>query len=157
SVYGRSGILPLAVSDTCVWIGAGPAMEGRLTGKSGERMATALTAQGNSLSDRELADYRKTGFHIARGLIPPDEVAALAQEAGRLRALEPLICRDNLRCRFQPDIDSGESAFECFDPMVDLSSLFLEYSRDCRILEVMRSLYSGEEPHLCHNQFIYKP
>jgi hypothetical protein len=120
-------------------------------------MAIALTAQGRSLSERELADYRSTGFHIARGLIPPDEVVALAQEAGRLRALEHLIRRDNLRCRFQPDIDSPEAVFECFDPIVDLSPLFLEYSRDCRILDMMRSLYGGDEPHLCHNQFIYKP
>src|SRR5262249_46220896 len=111
----------------------------------------------HSLTPDQLAAYQDAGYHIVRGLFPATEIALLAHEAERLHAMQHLIRRDNLRCRFQPSIDSEEYVFECFDPIVDLSPLFLEYSRDRRVMGVMRSLYGGEEPHLCHNQFIYKP
>jgi hypothetical protein len=99
--------------------------------------------------------WEDRGYLIVRGLFAAD-VDALRAEADRLLARTDLISTNNMRCRWLPHAETGEYLFECFDPVVDLSPLFLHYSTDRRLLDVLADLY-GDEACLMHDQLIYKP
>ena len=44
-------------------------------------------------------------------------------EAARLLERKDPIDRDNIRCRWQGNAETGECRFACFDPVIDLSPL----------------------------------
>jgi hypothetical protein len=108
------------------------------------------------VTDTELQSLRERGYHVERALFDTREVAELRSEADRLLTRTDLISPDNARCRWQPHCETGEPLFECFDPYFDISPLFAEYSRHPRLRALMHKIY-GEEGHVCHNQFIFKP
>lgn len=112
-------------------------------------------ASSNSLTPDELTFYQDQGYLILPGRFRAD-VERLREEAAGLLARTELISKDNMRCRWLPHHLTGESLFECYDPITDISPLFLKYSRDPRLVEPLRSIY-GCDPCLRHDQLIYKP
>jgi len=83
-------------------------------------------------------------------------MVGLANEAERLLGLTDLKDSDNIRCRWQNHATTGECRFDCFDPVIDLSPVCEQLSRDPRLLEVISQVY-GEPAHLFKDKLIYKP
>ena len=77
-------------------------------------------------------------------------------EATRLLQRTDLIDTNNIRCRWQDDVVSGECRFDCFDPVIDLSPVFEGVARDARLLGLM-SVLLGERAHLFKDKLIFKP
>lgn len=114
-----------------------------------------------SITKAELApelrvQYHEDGFITLRGIFAPDEMAALRAEADRLFARADLIDSDNLRCRWQNHVETGECRFDCFDPVIDLSPMFEKLARDSRILDAVSALYE-EQAFLFKDKLIFKP
>jgi hypothetical protein len=108
------------------------------------------------LSADQLAAYRDVGCLVLRKLFVPDEVAALAAEAEGLLARTDLIDANNLRTRWQPHRETGESLFEVFDPVIDIAPVCAGVAFDDRILGVLASVY-GEQACLFKDKLIFKP
>jgi 2-aminoethylphosphonate dioxygenase len=100
--------------------------------------------------------WEEQGFLIVRGLYAPTDIAAASDEAELLRGRNDLISTRNLRCRFQPNVVTGECQFETFDPIVDIGSVCKRLALDPRLLGVLADLY-GDEPCLFKDKLIYKP
>ena len=101
--------------------------------------------------------YQRDGYTIVRGLFTSDEIARAAAEAdGLLERCRPIISVRNLRCRWQPNVVSGESEFETFDPVIDLAPASRELAFDPRLLGVLAELY-GEPACLFKDKLIFKP
>ena len=64
--------------------------------------------------------YREQSYGIVRGLFSRDEITTLDEEAQQLLTRTDLIDTNNLRCRWQTDIDTDACAFDAFDPVTDL-------------------------------------
>jgi ectoine hydroxylase-related dioxygenase (phytanoyl-CoA dioxygenase family) len=114
--------------------------------------ATSSTA----LSANQQAAYHQQGYLLLRGAFSPAEIAAVAEEADRLMARRELIDANNIRCRWQNHVDSGECLFECFDPVIDIAPACERLARDPRILSVLAELYA-EPAHLFKDKLIFKP
>lgn len=105
----------------------------------------------------DLDDYREKGFAVLRGLFQPEEMAAVADEAaGLIERHGELIDTNNIRCRFQPHVGTGECLFETFDPVNDLSPACRRIAEDPRILGILEQIY-GETPRLFKDKLIFKP
>jgi hypothetical protein len=111
----------------------------------------AAPAIDRAWRDRYLTD----GFLVVPQQLSLDRIAALDQEADRLRGRRDLIDPDNIRCRWQNDADSGECRFDCFDPVIDLSAVCAATARDSRILDILAILY-GEPACLFKDKLIFK-
>lgn len=109
------------------------------------------------LSFREMADFARDGFVICAGLFTTAEVRQLSEEADRLLVERgDLISPRNLRCRFQPDVTSGEPIFEVFDPVCDIGPVCAAIAEDRRIHAILTQLL-GEPVCLFKDKLIYKP
>jgi hypothetical protein len=119
---------------------------------------TTLTAPPASiLSGEQIRSWYEDGFLVLPGFFNPDDIAAAAAEADELLVRhQALIDVHNLRCRFQPNVKTGDCAFECFDPVIDLSLACHRLALDRRLLAVLGDLY-GEEACLFKDKLIYKP
>jgi 2-aminoethylphosphonate dioxygenase len=99
--------------------------------------------------------YTEDGFAIFRSVFTSEEILALDAEASRLFQRSDLIDTDNIRCRWQNHVQTRECRFDCFDPVIDLSSLYEETARDPRLLDIVASLY-GERACLFKDKLIFK-
>jgi hypothetical protein len=79
-----------------------------------------------------------------------------AAEAEALLNRNDLISTRNLRCRWQPDLRTGECRFETFDPIVDIAPACGRLARNDRLFGVLGALY-GDEACLFKDKLIYKP
>jgi hypothetical protein len=101
--------------------------------------------------------YHERGFVLLHSFFEPQVLRALADAAERLWNDDcGLIARENLRCRFMPHHQNGESLFECFDPVIDLSPAMASAACDKRLLDVLSHIY-GEQAHLFKDKLIFKP
>lgn len=118
----------------------------------------SLTADRNSvLTSRQLEQYRADGFLVLRNVFSPSEIAAAALEADRLLSdRRDLIDTNNLRCRYQKDVGTGECLFETFDPIADISAECHRIAHDRRILGALALIY-GEPACLFKDKLIFKP
>ena len=107
-----------------------------------------------SLADQEA--YDRDGFLILRGLFGPEEMAAADADARLLLSRNDLISTRNLRCRFQPHVETGACRFETFDPVIDLSPACRNLAYDGRLLAALTELY-GEPACLFKDKLIFKP
>src|SRR5262245_52444286 len=105
------------------------------------------TMAASQLLPAQIANYRRDGFIVVRGIFTVGEVAKLDAEARRLVERTDLIDSDNIRCRWQNCVTSGECRFDCFDPVIDISPLCARVARDPRMIEIISALY-GELAHL---------
>lgn len=109
-----------------------------------------------TLTARQLADYRRDGFLVLRSVFSPAEIDAVSRTADRLLEQQDLIDTDNIRCRFQKDVDTGDCVFETFDPIIDLAPDIGRLAVDPRILRPLQAIY-GEPACLFKDKLIYKP
>src|SRR6185295_2665142 len=117
---------------------------------------SATTNSTTSLTPEDRARYAADGYLVVRGVFAADEMAALREEADRLFARTDLINVDNLRCRWQDHVDTGECLFECFDPVIDLGRQCASIARDERILKILSEIY-GDGACLLKDKLIFKP
>jgi ectoine hydroxylase-related dioxygenase (phytanoyl-CoA dioxygenase family) len=99
--------------------------------------------------------YHADGFLVVRQVFSADWIAELDAEARRLRDRTDLIDPDNIRCRWQDDVNTGECRFDCFDPVIDLSQACERTARDPRLLDILGTLY-GEPACLFKDKLIFK-
>ncbi len=109
-----------------------------------------------TLTRAQLQDYAADGFLILRRLFDADNIAELDAECERLLTRTDLMSPDNLRCRFQPHVVTGEKQFEVFDPVNDISPVCTRIARDERLLDVMTAIY-GEPACPFKDKLIFKP
>jgi ectoine hydroxylase-related dioxygenase (phytanoyl-CoA dioxygenase family) len=108
------------------------------------------------LTSAQRGAYQEQGFLVVRGLFSLAEMALVAIEAERLLERTDLKDTNNLRCRWQNHVDTGECLFETFDPVIDLSPLCGQLARDPRLLGLVAELY-GEPAYLFKDKLIFKP
>jgi hypothetical protein len=108
------------------------------------------------LSAEQLRDWHATGFLVLRDFFPPDWMKDAAAEAEALLERRDLIHTDNLRCRWQTNVETDACEFETFDPVIDLAPVCRRIALAPRLLEMLRSLY-GEEACLFKDKLIFKP
>lgn len=119
-------------------------------------MAATLQHSSPAVSPAQVDQYHRDGFLILREAFSAEEAAALQTEAERLMSRTDLMDSDNIRCRWQNHVETGECRFDCFDPVADLSPLCEETARDSRIVEAVSALYR-ERAHLFKDKLIFKP
>lgn len=116
-----------------------------------------MITETRALAESQVEFYEREGYLVLRGLFEPHEVAALAADVERIgRERADLIDANNLRVRFKQHHATGETLFEVFDPIADLSPVARAICRDPRILDVLHDLY-GEPAELFKEKLIYKP
>src|SRR5262249_11019003 len=101
-------------------------------------------------------DFHRDGFLVVRNLFTPAEMQEGLNEADRLFQRRDLIVSENIRCRWQPHVETPECLFECFDPVIDISPVCDKLAHDSRLLQVLGDLY-GEEACLFKDKLIFKP
>jgi ectoine hydroxylase-related dioxygenase (phytanoyl-CoA dioxygenase family) len=118
-------------------------------------MAISTTAAA-VLGDSQIEHYREQGYLIVRRVFAAAQMDEALAEADRLWHQRDLIATENLRCRWQPHVTTGECLFECFDPVIDISPVCDSLAHDPRLLQVLGDLY-GEEARLFKDKLIFKP
>jgi hypothetical protein len=63
---------------------------------------------------------------------------------------------NNIRCRWQDHVETGECRFDCFDPVIDISSVCEQIARSAVLADMAVQLY-GEPAHLFKDKLIFKP
>ncbi len=109
-----------------------------------------------ALAAQQVDAYRRDGYLVLRRVFTDLEIGELARESSSLITRGDLISKQNLRCRFQPHVETGEELFEVFDPVNDISPVCARIARDRRILDVLAAIY-GSEACLFKDKLIYKP
>ena len=90
----------------------------------------------------QVRQFDEDGFTVVRGLFNPGEMAEARAEADRLTRRTDLMDTKNIRCRWMPNVVTGESCqFECFDPVIDISPVCARLAYDERLLDVLAELY----------------
>src|SRR5262245_31810385 len=110
----------------------------------------------SSVSSAQSRFYDDNGFLIVREVFARDEVASLAAEAESILGRSELIDKQNIRCRWQDHVETGECRFDCFDPVIDISDVCARAARDPKLLEIVGALY-GEPACLFKDKLIFKP
>ncbi|HVF57829.1 MAG TPA: phytanoyl-CoA dioxygenase family protein [Pyrinomonadaceae bacterium] len=105
-----------------------------------------------SLTEEQVADYRRDGYLALRGVFSADEVAAWEAESKRLLRLG--LSRDNLRA-VTYRTPTGLAIVDRIHPVADISPMFKALAGDARILGPLRQLYGGEML-LFKDKIIYK-
>jgi len=108
------------------------------------------------LTQKQIADYRAEGFVAVRGVFASAEVAELDAEAVQLLQRTDLMDSDNIRCRWQNCVETGECRFDCFDPVIDISPVCDRIAHNPRLIAIVSALY-GERAHLFKDKLIFKP
>jgi ectoine hydroxylase-related dioxygenase (phytanoyl-CoA dioxygenase family) len=100
--------------------------------------------------------YHSDGYAIVRSLFTADEIAAVSAEADQLLNRTDLIETNNLRCRWQTDVETDACIFDAFDPICDIGPVCAGVAHDLRIQALLSALY-GEPARLFKDKLIYKP
>ena len=109
------------------------------------------------VTDEQVRQFDDDGYTVVRGLFSSSDMAAAGSEADRLLMLTDLMDTKNLRCRWMPNLVTGESCqFECFDPVIDISPTCASLAYDERLLAVLAELYR-EPACLFKDKLIFKP
>ena len=119
-------------------------------------MAVAAARFADLLAREHQEQYDRDGFAKVPGVFSPLEVSEFCNEADRLFQRTDLIDSDNIRCRWQNHVETGECRFDCFDPVIDLSPTMERLARDPRIIGAVSALY-GEPACLFKDKLIFKP
>jgi len=99
--------------------------------------------------------FHADGYAIVRGVFSPAEIAACDAELSRLLERQDLIDTNNLRCRWQTDVQTDACIFDAFDPVIDLGEMCHRMARDERLLDLLATIY-GEPAALFKDKVIYK-
>ena len=99
--------------------------------------------------------YREHGFLIVRGLFSQDELTALRAESHTLLERAELIDTQNIRCRWQDHVESGECLFDCFDPVIDVGPVCRYFAYHESLSKLLAEVYE-EEACLFKDKLIFK-
>src|SRR5262245_43070443 len=102
-----------------------------------------------------IRQYIEAGFVMVRNVVSPGDISELVAEADRLYRRTDLIDSDNIRCRWQNHIETGECRFDCFDPVIDLSPACAGIARSQPLLDLVGQFY-GEPACLFKDKLIFK-
>jgi len=119
-------------------------------------MKTTVESHPVTVSASQRAAFERDGYLVVRGLFGVAEIALAALEAEYLVERRELIHTDNIRCRWQPHVETNECLFETFDPVIDLGRVCHLLAHDPRLLALLAGLY-GEEACLFKDKLIFKP
>jgi ectoine hydroxylase-related dioxygenase (phytanoyl-CoA dioxygenase family) len=109
-----------------------------------------------AVTGRRIA-YERDGIIVVRSLFTAGEMAEAAAEADRLlTGCEHLKSVQNLRCRWQNNVVTGECTFETFDPVIDLSPVCRDLALHPNLLAVLGEVYA-EPACLFKDKLIFKP
>jgi hypothetical protein len=108
------------------------------------------------LTETQIRQYHEDGYLTVRGVFSSNEASELEAEASQLAKRDELIDKDNIRCRWQNSVETGECRFDCFDPVIDIGPTCAKVARDPRILDIVGALY-GEPACLFKDKLIFKP
>ncbi len=114
------------------------------------------TLDRSALSAEQRDFYHEQGYLVLREFFPTDLMAEASAEADALLRRRDLIAVENLRCRWQPNVQTGACEFETFDPVIDLAPVCRRIAYDARLLAALAALY-GEEACLFKDKLIFKP
>src|SRR5882762_6546608 len=104
-------------------------------------MTTAAPVKSGPLSATQRRHFEDQGYLILRRLFSTAEMTAVAAEAERLPVeRKDLLSTNNLRCRWQNHVDTGECLFETFDPIIDLGPECASLARNSRLLGVLAAI-----------------
>lgn len=118
---------------------------------------TIVVDDSHKLALRFQHEYESNGFFILRNVFDAVEMRELLVESDRLLTdHRDLINPNNLRCRYMAHHETGESLFEVFDPVNDLSPVCERFCADSRIVSIIETLY-GEPACLFKEKLIFKP
>lgn len=106
-----------------------------------------------SLTAEQAAKYRRDGYAILRGLFSREDVGAWAAECKRLLRLG-IAHKDNQRT-LAHYLTETMYVIDRFDPVIDISPVFMELARDSRITKPLSEL-CGEDVLLFKDRLIYK-
>jgi 2-aminoethylphosphonate dioxygenase len=106
--------------------------------------------------EEAVRDYAANGYGIIRNLFSADEIRTLEAEARQLLQRTDLININNLRCRWQQDVETDACIFDAFDPVIDLSSACARLANDLRIHVLLAAIYGGPG-RLFKDKLIFKP
>jgi ectoine hydroxylase-related dioxygenase (phytanoyl-CoA dioxygenase family) len=118
-------------------------------------MTTSASVSVGTNETAQATQYRTDGYLVERGVFSASQIADLDAEARRLLQRTDLIDTNNIRCRWQDLVETGECRFDCFDPVIDLSEVCERTARDPRLLEIVADLY-GEPACLFKDKLIFK-
>jgi 2-aminoethylphosphonate dioxygenase len=108
-----------------------------------------------TIDTAQASRYSAEGYLVVRRVFSTEQIAELEAEADRLRQRTDLIDTNNVRCRWQDDVNTGECRFDFFDPVIDLSAVCERTARDRRLLDIVGALY-GEPACLFKDKLIFK-
>jgi hypothetical protein len=115
-----------------------------------------LLAAPRGLTTGQIATYEEEGYLILRRFFPAAVIAQAAVEADALLRRTDLMDTQNIRCRWQKHVETGECLFETFDPVVDIAAVCSRLAGDVGLLAALGALY-GEEACLFKDKLIFKP
>jgi ectoine hydroxylase-related dioxygenase (phytanoyl-CoA dioxygenase family) len=116
-------------------------------------LAEPATRPRSSLRDA----YELDGYVIVRELFSQQAIEEARAEAESLpREFAHLITKQNLRCRWQDNVFTGECTFETFDPVIDISPTCKKLALASPLMELLAQLY-GEPACLFKDKLIFKP
>ena len=108
---------------------------------------------GRELSAEEIAQFSNDGFLIVRGVFSSAEAVNMRREADRLSHWTEAMDPSNLRTEHAEQ--SGTLVINKYDPVVDVSPVFTQAARDCRITGRVSQLM-GEPARLFKDKLIFK-
>jgi 2-aminoethylphosphonate dioxygenase len=106
------------------------------------------------LSPEQVAEYYRRGFVILKGVLAPEDIAALRDETARL-VTQADLSGHNLR--YTPPADKTPDGPWKVDPCIEVSPLLAQLVQDRRLADKLRSLYGGYPPRLFKDKLIIKP
>jgi ectoine hydroxylase-related dioxygenase (phytanoyl-CoA dioxygenase family) len=118
-------------------------------------MSSAAIA-GNRLFEQAAHEFHAEGFCVLREFFSAEDIAALDADATLLLERRDLMDTNNIRCRWQDDVETGACVFDAFDPVIDLSSTCAQVANDSRIYELLHAIYGGPG-RLFKDKLIFKP
>ncbi len=127
-----------------------------LTDVAAASPGAVVPAAIHALSKDHQESYRKNGSLILRGFFAVKRIERAASEAAQALRRTELISTDNIRCRWQDHVQTGQCQFDAFDPILDLSPACAELATDASLLAALGALY-GEEACLFKDKLIFKP
>jgi len=108
------------------------------------------------VSAEQHESYHADGFLILRQFFAPDRIARAAASAEQALQRKELISTENIRCRWQDNVETGQCQFDAFDPILDLAPECGDLATDTRLIAALSTLY-GEEACLFKDKLIFKP
>ena len=108
------------------------------------------------LSNEQISKYQEEGYLVIRSLFSDEDVEDWQQECNRLLSLSDIINEYNWRTYIRK-FKTGVGNLEKIDPVIDISPVFLNLSKDWRIISIVKQILQDEEIYLFRDKLILKP